>query len=297
MALTIGLGPLGSLSFGSGNFNTTRFPSDLGNSPYFILFRASSSFGFPGISLGPISFNFSLPSAGFALPIPYNLTTNYNAQYESKALGAIGAIAARVGQNYAGGAGSITQAIKNANLSKADAQGALANMAIGGVEAGGAAAAGLLGSGPTGALTGAAAGQAVNGFLYGAGIARNPHLASVFTGVNFREHNFQYKLVAKNPKESDTIKNMIRNFKFHMAPRYKLRDHIFEYPSTFSISLRAGKYLFNFGESQMTNFSVNYAGEGAPAFFEDTGAPVSVVLNMTFREKTIITKREISQGR
>jgi hypothetical protein len=42
---------------------------------------------------------------------------------------------------------------------------------------------------------------------------------------------------------------------------------------------------------------VDYTGEGTPAFFEDSGAPYSVVLNMTFKETSIVTKREVSNGR
>ena len=127
--------------------------------------------------------------------------------------------------------------------------------------------------------------------------ARNPHIANVFTGVNFRQHSFEYKLIAKNKKESDAIRDLIHNFKYHMAPDYRASDHVFTYPSKFQILLRAGDYLFKIGDSVLTTFDVNYNGEGAPYFFEDTNAPYSVSIVMTFIEDTIVTKREIRQGR
>ena len=103
--------------------------------------------------------------------------------------------------------------------------------------------------------------------------------------------------IAKNKKESDTIRDMIFSFKKAMAPSYTLGDHVFQYPDQFDITLAAGNYLFKFGRSVLTQFDVNYTGEGTPAFFEETGAPYSVTLSMSFQETEIVTKREINQGR
>ena len=82
-----------------------------------------------------------------------------------------------------------------------------------------------------------------------------------------------------------------------MAPDYSSSNHIFNYPSQFQIILRAGDYLFNIGDSVLTSFDVNYTGEGGPYFFEDTNAPYSVAINLSFTEDTIVTKKEIRQGR
>ena len=40
----------------------------------------------------------------------------------------------------------------------------------------------------------------------------------MFRGINFREHSFTYKFVARDQSESDTIKNIIESFRFHMLP-------------------------------------------------------------------------------
>ena len=119
----------------------------------------------------------------------------------------------------------------------------------------------------------------------------------MFTGVGFRKHNFQYKLIAKNEKESEAIRDMIRNFKYHMAPEYTFQNHVFNYPSQFQIILRAGDYLYKIGDSVLSDFEVNYTGEGAPYFFEDTNAPYSVTMSLSFTEDTIVTKKEIREGR
>jgi hypothetical protein len=246
----------------------------------------------------------SLPSHSFALPIPSNLATTYKADYESSGIGPLGVEARNIAQGvqndpstslYA----SIKQAMENeGTLDKENITGILANLGVAVTKETDVAAVlgGIIGGAP-GVALGAAAGNIGKGALLGLGIARNPHIANIFTGVQFKEHNFSYKLVAKSKKESDTIRDMIRNFKYHMSPEYRAEDHLFNYPSQFEIQLRAGDYLFEFGDSILTNFTVNYNGEGAPYFFEETNAPYSVNIAMSFRETSIVTKKEIRQGR
>jgi len=40
----------------------------------------------------------------------------------------------------------------------------------------------------------------------------------------------------------------------------------------------------------MTDLTVNYNGEGVPTFFEQTGAPVSIDISMSFQETRILTR-------
>jgi len=360
-AINIGTGadgPLASLEFNT-KYDTTFFPSDLADTPYFIIFRAKKEYRFSqladvkpkfiqtsgggssttdpvtgeinieitrfgrkpadlvntvlagvkkvGGAFKTLSEDFGIdivqPAHSFALPIPSNLSTSYNAQYNTADLGPLGAEARNVAAGTVGQSNSLTKnlidAVKNQDYTSDDLKGVLGNLgiAVAGAETATSALIGALSGGVAGAAAAAAAGSIGTGALVGLGIARNPHIANVFTGVNFRQHSFQYKLIAKNKKESDAIRDLIRNFKFHMAPDYKAERHVFTYPSKFQIILRAGDYLFKIGDSVLTSFEVNYNGEGAPYFFEDTNAPYSIDINMTFIEDTIVTKKEIRQGR
>lgn len=326
--ITSGGGPLIKLSMG-GTYNIRKFPDDIADTPYFIVFRAINTSFSPaaflgknvfkkakpignslGFNLGKIGLSVGLPSAskGWALPIPANLATSYNARYSNESLGVAGDVGRRMAQagsmpedfSVESIENSIRDAIQGAGLSSEDLKGAAAGGLIAGVEAGSLAAVAatkVLGGGNLAALAGGAASGFLRGALQGAGVARNPHLATVFTGVDFKTHTFQYKLIAKNKAESDTIRDMIFSFKKAMAPNYTLGDHVFQYPDQFDITLAAGNYLFKFGRSVLTQFDVNYTGEGTPAFFEETGAPYSVTLNMSFQETEIVTKREVNQGR
>ena len=371
-------GPLASLEVGA-KYDTTYFPGDLAESPYFIIFRAQNKYKlselgtvktkFTGITdyaiatfdsaveglqsltterrtrpedafAGPpapdgsrpgesstspgnllatgikavggfgkalekLGIELSQPAHSFALPIPSNLSTQYNAQYNNaQELGALGQVGRSIAGNFeATGEGFISDlnaAISNSNaLPDGTLQGILANLGVAalGADVGTSALVGGLTKGVGGAAVAGALGSLGTGVLRGAGIARNPHIANIFTGVNFRNHNFSYKLIAKNKKESDTIRDLIRNFKYHMAPDYRQADHIFTYPSQFQIIIRAGDYLFKIADSVLTTFDVNYTGEGAPYFFEDSNAPYSVTINMSFVEDTIVTKREVRAGR
>lgn len=330
-------GPLASLEFNT-KYDTTFFPSDLADTPYFIIFRAQKEYKFSQLAdvkrkydetsdefvdsignrilrgiqkvgefgkiLEGLGVNITQPAHSFALPIPFNLSTSYNAQYNNVDLGVGGSIARNLAQRTASGSGSLVSnvldAIKAGDEFSADnLKGIIGNAAIGvaGADTATSTLIGLLGGGAVGAAVGAVAGNIGTGLLVGLGIARNPHIANVFTGVNFRTHQFEYKLIAKNKKESDSIRELIRNFKFHMSPDYNGSDHVFTYPSKFQIILKAGDYLFKIGDSVLTEFSVNYNGEGAPYFFEDTNAPYSITINMVFVEDTIVTKKEIRQGR
>lgn len=329
-------GPLIKLEAGA-TYNISKFPEDIAQTPYFIVFRSVSkvtigsaiSSLFPNSSInnringntlsfgngrGAFNVQAAIPNHGFALPIPSNLVTSYNARYSDTSLGPIGAIGRRVGANFnlsenESLVGALSNAVRSANISTEDFTGAggsillgatesQAGPVVGGLAGGIASRLGLPGA-VVGAALGAGASQFVSGALVGAKIARNPHLASVFQGVDFRNHEFEYKLIAKNKNESDIIRKLIKNFKYAMAPNYAsgFGDHIFEYPNEFDIIMAAGEYLFKFGRSVLTDFRVNYTGEGTPVFFEDSGAPYSVTINMSFKETSIVTKKEIGEGR
>lgn len=337
-------GPLASLEVGA-KYDTTYFPSDLSESPYFIIFRATkrykvsqladikvnyaseeTEFGtvmgdekvgiFDRLKAGArvvgnfakkledIGIDISQPAHSFALPIPANLATAYNAQYSNSPLGIGGDIARDVAGNFTSGGGNfitdLTNAIQNTDsLSPDSVKGALSGFGLqaAGASAGATALASALLGGTAAGVVGGALGSLGEGALRGLGLAVNPHIANVFTGVDFRRHTYSYKLIAKNKQESDAIKDLIYNFKYHMAPDYKASNHVFNYPSQFQIILRAGDYLYKIGDSVLTEFTVNYTGEGNAHFFEDTNAPYSVSINLTFTEDTIVTKDEIRKGR
>lgn len=230
----------------------------------------------------------SSSSGGITLPIPSNLSTGYNAQYDTgTGIGVLGNFAQQVASGdaqfsaEAAGAAAVEQA-KAIGLSASPEVAALLGAGV---------------SGPFGAGVGAALGGAARGAAVGAGIAVNPHLAVIFSGVNFRTHSFQYKFSPRDAGESTTLKNIIKKFKLNMHPTIE-GAAFFKYPNEFDIAFNSKNenFLFKFGTSVLSDFQINYNPDGG-SYFHDNGAPVSVGLSLTFTEIDIITQEKIDEGR
>ena len=138
-----------------------------------------------------------------------------------------------------------------------------------------------------------------------AGIAINPHLATLFQGVGFKSHSFAYKLNAKTARESEMIRKIIDAFKFHMLPNFSAvaGSTLFDFPDEWFLRFgsdanqKAGgqlrSYLYSFRPCVLTGFSVNYNGQNLPIFFEDTKAPVDIEIQLQFQEVEVVTKETL----
>jgi len=237
------------------------------------------------------------------LPIPSNLQLNSSAGYSDTRLGIFGGMAA--GKINAEDLSNATTSLVDGVVSKmaqateayknsdADAATRVAGL-LGPAAVAGAAA--KIGGGVAGLLAlGGTAGDVGAAVQVSEGIALNPHLATVFEGVGFRAHQFQYKFIARNLEESDTIRKMINTFQYYMHPEYAAGSLAFSYPEEFQIEFAdtVRPYLYDIGTCVLKDFNVNYNGEGIPLFFDSTGAPVSIEINMTFQETFIVTKNTL----
>jgi hypothetical protein len=230
------------------------------------------------------------------LPVPSNLNVSYGADYENAELGVFGGGAAGI-VDFEGAGGDIS------NLVQSKIKGAIAGTGSGREEllAAGAAAlttaaAGKIGGGVGALLAGGATGGSVAaGIGKNEGLAINPHMAVMFKGVGFREHEFSYKFIARNMDESEQIKKIINTFKYHMHPDFFAGNLAFSYPDEFVINFadKISSNLYSIGDCVLKNFSVNYNSQGVPLFFEDTGAPVSIEITMQFQEMKIVTKSDM----
>lgn len=246
-----------------------------------------------------------------ALPIPANLQVAYGADYENASLGLMGGLAS--GDVSVGQVGSaISSAVDAAmNVGKSAMEGIKDSIngnatdaskgvqsAIAGIAGSGAAtlAAGKV-AGFVGAALGAAATapQVAQGLSKRFGLAVNPHMAVIFKGVNFKEHQFSFKFIARSEKESRQIQAICKVFRKHMLPSYAGAKLAFKYPDefliTFSPSVRP--FLYNIGTCVLKSFNVTYNGGGVPQFFASTHAPVEVDITLGFQEVHI----ETSEGK
>jgi hypothetical protein len=130
----------------------------------------------------------------------------------------------------------------------------------------------------------------------------NPQMTQAFNGMAFRSFQFDFQLMAKSPKESEAINNIIYAFKYYMHPGASgsLDDSsiFLDYPQNFIIKLYTPetKYIFSTDRCVLTDVDVDYAGSGVPSFFDRTGAPVDIRLTLRFVEISWLSKEDIKKG-
>jgi hypothetical protein len=327
---------LGHKAVGFATATDFVFPEDLGTQNYFVEFmcvqrtRKKRTDSHKETTKGSVF-----------LPLPPNLGDVYQANYDQTSLGLVGESGRGMGGAMANlfANGMSLQAIKDADYNamlKQTTQFAKEFAASEGVKtlSNPAAMAAIVakvtpslgGFGDAaGAVAGAAAGQSARGALVGEGAAVNPFLAQVFTGVNLRSHTFEFKLFPKNKKESQTLRELIHHFKKGMHPSHELNGSLgrkmqnfvgakagtpgsrafFSYPDEWRIqfSPNVAANLYNIKPCVMTNFGVNYHGEGKAFYHENLGAlggdggyeasPAIVTISMSFSETEVVTKEDL----
>jgi len=212
-----------------------------------------------------------------ALPVPANLQTAYNIQYDTPELGMAGQAIKPFDRNMYG-----IQGMDNGTTGQNIAQSALGVAAtFGGAES-------LL-SNPL----------ARGALKVGFGIAVNPQKIVLLHGVNFRRHQFTYRLSPRNLDESRRINKIIQKFKYHAHPGLAGGPLFFRYPEFFEITTNSN-YTFNIGPSVLETITVDYHGQGFPAYHRDKNenegnAPAEVILSLSFLETEILTKERLSE--
>jgi hypothetical protein len=235
----------------------------------------------------------SVNLATIRLPMPSNLSTDYNPQYSTPDLaGAAGAILKPFDQKI------YNNSSLPSLLGGAGGDGIAGAAAETGARGAAAAATGLAGAAVNG-IGGAGAFEAA--LKVGLGVAQNPHKIVLFTGVDFREHRFSWKLSPRSREESNMIKQIIDAFTYYAHPEYVGGGLFFKYPEFFNIKFRHPNYLFELQPSVCTDIQVNYHGQGVAAYIRDANgggapAPAEIELTLSFKETEIVTKNTLNKS-
>ena len=246
------------------------------------------------------------------LYIPQSLGTDYGVNYSQINMGAIGVEAASV-------IGSQSESEIVASLQSAA------------TSASPEAIFNTIGSGISGVNTFLGTGGGPTGSQLssiGQGLAFNPFMEQIFEGVNFRNHSFSFKLVARNKDEAEDIKRIVNFFKKAMLP--SLADagastitaaspnantngrtsgsRYLKVPNRFKLEFVRSKVednkgrisseavtpitgLYKFKECALTNVQVAYTPDGQYVSTEDLFVP-AVQLDLRFVELSILTKND-----
>lgn len=220
-----------------------------------------------------------------ALPLPYDLTTNYTTQWNMPESGAWTQFVAKEG-------GEILKSRINAGVDMPSLS--LSDVKFESLAAG-------LGKGASAVGTDILA----NNRLFqvagqGAGIARNPFIAALFEGVQFRSFNMEFRMYPKSKAEADLIRNIIAAFKYGMHPSYQefggMKNALFNYPYIYKPKFTKPEYLFDFGYSIIREVTPQYHAEGAPLYIDSGGEKIPAFINLqiSFMEIEIITKDSLA---
>ena len=126
-----------------------------------------------------------------------------------------------------------------------------------------------------------------------AGMILNSNLELLFDSVNLRSFPFSINFSPRTPKESDMVRDIIRAFKSSMAAKKGIdkaggQGGVFlRAPDVFSLRYlhngRQHKFLNSFKDCALTGMTVNYTNAGTYTTYDD-GTPVSIRMNLTFKE-------------
>ena len=134
----------------------------------------------------------------------------------------------------------------------------------------------------------------------------NPHKQLLFKGVELRNFTFQYKLVARNETETNTIDYIIRLLRYHMLPDLGTgfagvgSGLALTYPSEFDMAFymyegdspKLNPYLPAISTCVLTKMDVTY-GEKEIVSHAD-GSPVELTLSLSFQETQVMTKSVVT---
>jgi hypothetical protein len=127
------------------------------------------------------------------------------------------------------------------------------------------------------------------------GLAINPGQQMLFDGIDFRTYSLSFTFTPYSREEAQTVKEIIKLFKTHAAPRISDSGMFFIPPSTFNLEFYYnGGVNTNIGkvaESVIESIEVNYAPNGWSAHTD--GAPVQTTMTISFKEIELIDRAKI----
>ena len=127
----------------------------------------------------------------------------------------------------------------------------------------------------------------------------NPNTELLFQGPQLRAFSFNFKMTPRSSGEAETVKSIIKFFKFHMAPKTSDANLFLKAPNIFRIE------YFNKGQQHtginlikdcaLQSCTVNYTPDGTYMSYED-GAMFSYDLQLQFMELIPVYAKDYNEG-
>jgi hypothetical protein len=128
----------------------------------------------------------------------------------------------------------------------------------------------------------------------------NPNTEVLYQGPELRTFNLNFKMVARNKLESESIRNICTTFKKAALPSgLSQTPNLISVPKivkvTFKHKTKDHPYLTQYKCAGIGNVSINNTPDGAWASYV-TGAPVAVTLGLQFTELKLVYSEDIDEG-
>lgn len=133
------------------------------------------------------------------------------------------------------------------------------------------------------------------------GLAQNPQLQVMFSGVGFRQFQFEFMFTPYSEAESAQVQKIIHEFKMASAPEITSND-IFnqglflKVPNTLQLEFYYGnqinKNVHKIGECVISGVDVDYAPNGWSTF--NDGSPTQIKMTLQLQETVIVDKNRIA---
>jgi len=134
--------------------------------------------------------------------------------------------------------------------------------------------------------------------------AQNPHMEVLFNSPKMRSFTYSFTMAPKDEDEQLECKNIIKLFRFHMAPKIQeLNQRFMTLPAEFDIHYM---YQAPGGQAGQNNFynkvatcvlsdcKVDYTSGGVKSHAD--GSPVIIKMDLTFQETEMITQDHVEAG-
>ena len=136
------------------------------------------------------------------------------------------------------------------------------------------------------------------------GQATNPYMEVLFDSMAFRNFTYNFTFAPKNAQERDDVQDIIKLFRFHMAPELKGAQHRFlTLPSTFDIHYMyqhsknyasENNFYSKIATCVLKDVTVDYTPNGVKSFQD--GSPTQINMSLSFSETEMLTKQAINAG-
>jgi len=223
-----------------------------------------------------------------ALYLPPNVQDNTSAGYNDAATGIVGLVAA--------GGGQFLEAMRRNDYQAA------AKQLIGGVKAISEEALRIAGGAFVDTLSGTEGSADLANMAFGQ--ATNPYMEVLFDSMALRTFTYNFTFAPRNADERDDVQDIIKLFRFHMAPELKGAQHRFlTLPSTFDIHYMyqhskdyaaENNFYSKIATCVLEGVSVDYTPNGVKSFQD--GSPTQITMSLSFKETELLNKQMINAG-